>query len=378
MKKILSTLFLLIPLMAILQSCDNEDGFVALFPEMDPNGLCVYYDTEHEAYWGQGSLPEGKFLGVMKDHSLWPELRNAKVQRVRDLFSEDFPDQDFYAVGRFPLDKKHEALICRYYGYNYAPEIMLMVWDKESKAIVDSKELAWIGSEEGFFFEGRSWLEYKKKNLRIVISHYSMGVDPYEWQEEIKRMREKGDFSRFPSPVLTDFNEGIWVFDWSEGKFVADTTTKTLDFSSKYRLPSMSEDCSLWGMRYVKDGQCSAHPDSCWIMGVDENEVNPPHFEGGEKAFREWIANNITLPSKVSGEVWARITIDYDGSIIGTYLLKDAGTGSGEAVCNLLRQSPRWAPAMTKQHFWNEDFRNAAMQSQVTVKLKLKNGRVQL
>lgn len=74
-----------------------------------------------------------------------------------------------------------------------------------------------------------------------------------------------------------------------------------------------------------------------------------PEFPGGMTAFRKWVAKNYRYPQSaidagVKGVVEATYVVEKDGSLTDIKILKDLSHGTGEALIDLLKKSPKWNP----------------------------------
>lgn len=87
---------------------------------------------------------------------------------------------------------------------------------------------------------------------------------------------------------------------------------------------------------------------------MDFNKVEKqPQFPGGMQAFYKWVGENYKYPAeakknKVSGSLHLSFVVERDGSLSNFELLRDLGYGTGEAAIDLLKESPKWKPGLTR------------------------------
>ncbi|SMD45194.1 TonB family C-terminal domain-containing protein [Aquiflexum balticum DSM 16537] len=87
---------------------------------------------------------------------------------------------------------------------------------------------------------------------------------------------------------------------------------------------------------------------------VTENTVfdvveKAPEFEGGMKAWNEWIKSNIQYPNTakqmgVEGTVYVVFVINKDGTVDQPEILRGIGAGCDEEVLRLISEMPDWIP----------------------------------
>lgn len=75
-----------------------------------------------------------------------------------------------------------------------------------------------------------------------------------------------------------------------------------------------------------------------------------PEFPGGMPFFYKYISTNYVLPKgfKGSGKVIAQFVIEKDGSITDIRILRDLGSGTGDELVRVLKNSPKWKPGLQK------------------------------
>ncbi|WP_395060554.1 energy transducer TonB [Flavobacterium sp.] len=88
------------------------------------------------------------------------------------------------------------------------------------------------------------------------------------------------------------------------------------------------------------------HKDSLAI----ENRVEikkPPN--GGLLKFRQYIAANFKIPNVsnfLGGKIIVEFTIKIDGSVGDIKIIKDIGYGTGDQIKKILKNMPKWSPAV--------------------------------
>jgi len=100
--------------------------------------------------------------------------------------------------------------------------------------------------------------------------------------------------------------------------------------------------------------------DTCKLSSASDSCVNDiswvetiPVFPGGDGAFLQYLSKNIKYPqvekeNMIQGKVYVRFFIEKDGSVSNVTVLKSPYNGdnlASEAV-RVIRQSPKWSPAM--------------------------------
>ncbi|CAM3881342.1 energy transducer TonB [Mucilaginibacter galii] len=94
-----------------------------------------------------------------------------------------------------------------------------------------------------------------------------------------------------------------------------------------------------------------------------------PYLFDGKERYITFIKQHFNYPPQaiehnVEGEVEIAFTIEKDGSLSNYKTLKGIGYGCEEAVIDVLRQAPKWAPALTPNG-------THKMQSSISIQFKL-------
>lgn len=81
-----------------------------------------------------------------------------------------------------------------------------------------------------------------------------------------------------------------------------------------------------------------------------ETEV-PPTFKGGMEAFYQYVADNYNYPEAavengVKGRMILQFVVEKDGSLTNIEVLRDLKYGTGEEAIRMLKNSPKWEPAI--------------------------------
>ena len=73
-----------------------------------------------------------------------------------------------------------------------------------------------------------------------------------------------------------------------------------------------------------------------------------PEFKGGLNKFYEYIAKNFRTPDVpgLNGKLLISFVVEKDGSITDIKALKDIGYGTAEEAIRLLKNCPKWSPAI--------------------------------
>lgn len=77
----------------------------------------------------------------------------------------------------------------------------------------------------------------------------------------------------------------------------------------------------------------------------------PPTFKGGMEAFYQYIADNYDYPAAavendVKGRIILQFVVEKDGSLTNIEILRDLKYGTGEEAVRMLKNSPKWEPAI--------------------------------
>lgn len=73
-------------------------------------------------------------------------------------------------------------------------------------------------------------------------------------------------------------------------------------------------------------------------------------FPGGQDEMYKFIAKNLQYPEKaekkgIEGKVYVSFIVEADGSITNVKVLRDIGSGCGEAAVRVVKSMPKWNPA---------------------------------
>ncbi|MDB5285563.1 MAG: hypothetical protein JWR05_512 [Mucilaginibacter sp.] len=80
-----------------------------------------------------------------------------------------------------------------------------------------------------------------------------------------------------------------------------------------------------------------------------------PSFQGGEKAFGQFLAKSIGYPQKarennVQGKVVATFIVEPDGELTDIKIVRGIGGGADEESVRVLKMSPKWEPGIQNGH----------------------------
>ena len=87
------------------------------------------------------------------------------------------------------------------------------------------------------------------------------------------------------------------------------------------------------------------YPDSVYI-----NPEVRPQFTGGDKAFSEYLRNNIRYPKlalqrRVSGRVFVNFILNAQGRVQDAHVISGPGSGLNDEALRLVWLMPPWEPA---------------------------------
>ncbi|MGI4805397.1 MAG: energy transducer TonB [Janthinobacterium lividum] len=69
-----------------------------------------------------------------------------------------------------------------------------------------------------------------------------------------------------------------------------------------------------------------------------------PHFPGGEKAFDEFLNQNLQVPKNVSGRVIATFVVEKNGSLTNIKIVRSLGEEADAEAIRILKAGPKWQP----------------------------------
>jgi TonB family protein len=96
-----------------------------------------------------------------------------------------------------------------------------------------------------------------------------------------------------------------------------------------------------------------------------------PGFPGGEKAFGQYLANNVKYPAKArenktQGRVIVTFVVEADGSLTNARVIRGIGDGADEEALRVINASPKWTPGM-------QDGKKVKVQYTVPISFSLAN-----
>ena len=84
-----------------------------------------------------------------------------------------------------------------------------------------------------------------------------------------------------------------------------------------------------------------------WSSGQINHSKNKPLFPGGEKAFNQFIADNLKYPpTTAEGRVTCEVTIGTDGKVSDVRITMSADSVLNAEVIRVMKSMPAWQPAM--------------------------------
>lgn len=81
-------------------------------------------------------------------------------------------------------------------------------------------------------------------------------------------------------------------------------------------------------------------------------------FPGGIRAFQEFFINTFSAPNdSIAGRMVIDFVVEPDGSLSNIKIVKDLGSGVADEVKRVLKQSPKWTPAIKDGKYVRSQFR---------------------
>ena len=95
---------------------------------------------------------------------------------------------------------------------------------------------------------------------------------------------------------------------------------------------------------------------SCFAGEVYSQNLTPPEFPGGGKAFSAFLSKNLKWPKSVHDEDWQGVVtisffVEKDGSLTEIRVAKSMGAAFDEEALRVINLSPKWIPAMKNNKF---------------------------
>lgn len=168
-------------------------------------------------------------------------------------------------------------------------------------------------------------------------------------------LRWYDDGSIEDSLIFEDYGKGVCKGYWSDGKpkqsgnFIAGKKSGTWTYNYKSGMKCQEvkyeADSALSYTCYDEAG--SIQTSNC----VYEREAN---FKGGEKAWLKYLSNKLStvvLPKEyynggIFGTVYVQFIVDTEGKIKDAKIVASVDPDLDEVAKNIIRQSPRWEPAV--------------------------------
>ncbi|GGA91286.1 TonB family protein [Mucilaginibacter rubeus] len=89
-------------------------------------------------------------------------------------------------------------------------------------------------------------------------------------------------------------------------------------------------------------------------LSAKAQKLTPPHFRGGDKAFHEFLKENLKWPKDVSGGegiVTISFFVENDGRLTDLKVVKGMSQPFNKEALRVIALSERWVPAMRDGHF---------------------------
>jgi TonB family protein len=104
---------------------------------------------------------------------------------------------------------------------------------------------------------------------------------------------------------------------------------------------------------------------SCFAGELYSQNLTPPEFPGGKKAFNTFLNKNLKWPKNTSDDIQGIVTLSFfvekDGSLTEIKVAKSMSPPFDEEALRVINLSPKWIPAMKNNKF---------IKSQYTVPIK--------
>ncbi|WP_091167771.1 TonB family protein [Mucilaginibacter sp. P25] len=89
-------------------------------------------------------------------------------------------------------------------------------------------------------------------------------------------------------------------------------------------------------------------------LSAKAQKLTPPHFRGGDKAFHEFLDQNLKWPKEVSGGegiVTISFFVENDGRLTDLKVVKGMSEPFNKEALRVISLSKKWIPAMRDGHF---------------------------
>ncbi len=99
--------------------------------------------------------------------------------------------------------------------------------------------------------------------------------------------------------------------------------------------------------------------DKDTLFSAAAKGLTKPEFPGGLSNFYKLFAAEFKVPAEnpdMKGRIFLKFVVEKDGSITNIKLLRDLGMGTGKEAIRVLRQLPKWKPALYNQKSVRCDF----------------------
>ena len=100
----------------------------------------------------------------------------------------------------------------------------------------------------------------------------------------------------------------------------------------------------------IEEIEAVEEPENPDRLLYSDIEVKPKFQEGDEKAFQQWIADNVRYPFEASdnnqsGTVVAQFTVDKEGKITDVKILRSVDPILDAEAVRVIESAPSWTPA---------------------------------
>jgi len=124
------------------------------------------------------------------------------------------------------------------------------------------------------------------------------------------------------------------------GKVETEQSIKEMDPSEIKSVNVLSKGMAI--EKYGKEGKNGA-------VEIALNGTTPASYPGGMDAFAQFVSKNIQYPedakkAKISGKVYAQLSLDEEGNILDVSVLRSPGYGLSEEAIRVIKSSGKWIP----------------------------------
>jgi periplasmic protein TonB len=173
-------------------------------------------------------------------------------------------------------------------------------------------------------------------------------LTPYHKQDSVNFITIYDDNQKIRPTRKTHTTDGISLV-------LTDENTRDIDTGKIHTITGKGHGDLLAGLMNDADGN-----DLFGIPGTGPQVTVKPkifdpepdqnaEFPGGEKAYENYLKNNIKYPNfaavnGIEGTIWLSLKIDEQGRVVDVSVMKSIGGGCDEEAARVLQQMPQWRP----------------------------------